>query len=723
MKTIRYAFLSLLSLVFISVAAKAWAPTEFTVNGAQIQGTTTFKVTLMWIGNQPSDTSIRLQGFRVYRAPGATTNLADFDLIATVTEPLQGNWYRYIIEGMSAGTYSFYVRAFATGDVQSSPSAIKKVVLTLNGGGGDAFRIVTTPGTTVAVGGSYRYEARAEHTDSNARSHIRYRIVSGPSGMSINAETGVITWTAPSSSTVVEVKIAAYLDNDSTKVVYQSWSIKVGDGNSGGKDKPCAVIMGSAADTSGNAVSGYVTAYLVKGGNQGAVQMYKAKIENGRYVLNVMAGTYVLRITGESFNPQWWESGSEYADATQITVGCPDTLERNFRVTPLAAEQKFTFCGKVKDATTNQGIKALVYFYIKDAGIGDAIIVETDAEGNFCTQKISSRYRYIAMAKAVGDDYEAQYFNGVSSVTQATILTPTANRNDINFSLSKRQVYNNGFSGRMIDSAGNGVVGKVIAFRVVTRGNEQGVEKYKTVETDAQGYYTFTNLVLGYPNSRPFVPGYYVANNWAALKWGDGTRITVENSVLSSQFNIKLRVGDGKKGIIGIGGRVDGKGGIIYKADGSLQGGSIPLAGALVIALDNMGKVSDYTFSNVDGTYSLTELAAGATVVTADQPGYSYSTQTLNLTTTVVNVNNNIVLNAIVSEVSEEVSSDLVMNPNPAANTSTLHFSADRANSGVISIYNQLGREVAQYSIEVNQGENVVRLGVADLSQGSYVVR
>jgi len=326
-------------------------------------------------------------------------------------------------------------------------------------------------------------------------------------------------------------------------------------------------------------------------------------------------------------------------------------------------------------------------------------------------------------------DYLPQYFDGASTPTQATLLTLTANRNDINFSLSQRMQYNNGFSGRMVDSAGNGVAGKVVAYLVITKGNESLKERYRTVETDANGNYTFSSLfpgnyiVFGIPNSKPFIPGYYKENDYAALEWKNATQLTVpETGTLSGTYTIKLRVGEGKKGIIKLGGGTKELGGTPNKGGNGIQATS-PIPGVLVVVLDNNNKVVDYSFSLTNGTYTVNEIGFGTNTIIADHPEFVGTKEVTTFTPQQITVTRDVVLQRSgTTSVTEEAVTNSVLSPNPASNVVSIHFTAHAATARV-SVVNALGNELTTTTVQTTDGTNMLNINTTQFASGQYFVR
>ncbi|MFB6100155.1 MAG: putative Ig domain-containing protein, partial [Candidatus Nanohalobium sp.] len=98
--------------------------------------------------------------------------------------------------------------------------------------GNSAPYFTSDPAVTGEVGKAYSYDAEATDPDGNA---LSYSLNQSPSGMSIDSDSGKVSWT-PSSSGTYDVEIVV---SDGEASVSQSYSIDVQSDNSGGgSDNP-----------------------------------------------------------------------------------------------------------------------------------------------------------------------------------------------------------------------------------------------------------------------------------------------------------------------------------------------------------------------------------------------------------------------------------------------------------------------------------------------------
>ncbi|MGV8162810.1 MAG: putative Ig domain-containing protein [Candidatus Nanoarchaeia archaeon] len=87
------------------------------------------------------------------------------------------------------------------------------------------FDITSTPDTTATVGELYNYQIQVQGTNSNIQ--FTYGLVSGPSGMSVNPTSGLVSWT-PSQTGIYSVRLSVLgtLDGRS-QIKYQTYNLVV----------------------------------------------------------------------------------------------------------------------------------------------------------------------------------------------------------------------------------------------------------------------------------------------------------------------------------------------------------------------------------------------------------------------------------------------------------------------------------------------------------------
>ena len=87
--------------------------------------------------------------------------------------------------------------------------------------------VLSTPPTIAAVGASYLYQVGAEDADQD---RLTFALLSGPAGMSINADTGVVEW-SPVAGQEGAADVTIRVSDPLGAFADQSYTIQVGDGS------------------------------------------------------------------------------------------------------------------------------------------------------------------------------------------------------------------------------------------------------------------------------------------------------------------------------------------------------------------------------------------------------------------------------------------------------------------------------------------------------------
>lgn len=748
---LRTAILALLALVISSAAVSAAAPLAPREFGASVGKGDQNKliVTLFWLANQDGTPAT---SFDIYQATGQTEDMTKFDKIGTVEARTQEpntppNKYTFTVSNLADGTYTFFIKA-VNGDGTSDRTIIRVVTLKTDPVKTGIW-FVSTPPNAAIVGKPFVYKARAE---ANPAGTIRYQLVDGPDGATINAETGEITWTpaAGQANKGVVFVIKAFIDGTDQTVTQRFEVMVKTDGNTGGGDKPkfCSYIKGRVSiDGAPNTVvmNGVVTAWMLRTTDKDStvtklVPLYKAEIKQGTYTLNVPAGTYKLRIEGAGFYAEWYENAEEPANATEVTTTCETTQEVHFVVMAKPEPKMYVVSGRVTDEATGEGIKSIVVFEAKkkDGSTIDAkylrIVVETKADGTY-EVKLPGDVDFIAHAEAiVGKNdrpvYLAEFYNEVATANEATVINLTDGMQGVNFTLSKRPVFNNSLSGTLTDSTGKGLKGRVAAYQVITNAKENGKRFITTVETDTNGAYVITNLEPGTyilfatAGEKNNVPGWYVAGEFAANEWKKATQITVGEATTQDGIVIKLKQLQGRRGKGRVHGVIFSKGGEI-KSSGERTEGNTGIVGAFVVAKDENGYVVDYMISENDGAYDLTELGIGTMTIIADRLDFNPATSTLAVDDT-KNSDQQATLELLKTVTSVEMPTTGIATynlfPNPASTEATIQFPGTTGTASV-TVLSMTGVAVATQTVDVQDGLTTATLNTTSLTSGRYIVQ
>lgn len=676
-------------------------------------------------------------GYIVYMAIPTNNGALDFQMVGRTTET------EFRIPNPSSGPHAFYVTSFNS-DGESGRSDYAKVVID-NGGPdpGTSIYFTTKPLTEAKVGEAWVYDADAVDPDGGV---LHYRIEEAPlgapfpfaEGMTVNATTGVVEWT-PTRTGVFAAAVIASLESDNTKSAMQVLIINV-------VAPPCATISGTVVNANGTTVDGaYVVAVPVDNNNPGGGNTRNAaEVVNGAYSLSIGEGIYALYLKHPQAGLIWYRNAADISGAERLTVACGDALTADFVVTTPPEPTRFTIGGRVTRKADGSGTMATVQFVASSkngspdpatGSNGAFLVARTDADGYYQVELIDG-YKYIAQAMPIDADLLSQYYKEVSNPTEATPISSADVNTSIDFALDSRPVYNNGIGGMVVDASGAIVMSQVIAIRI-TKGNSSNVpdpngkgEFARTTKTEQDGSFMLENLMpgdyvlLAIPNDREHTPGYFVAGGQASLGWSDATRITIGETDFSTSNTIALAKREGKRGFARLGGTVK------VLPGGTKIGrdllGADPLSGVFVYALDDQGLVGDYTFSDANGWFELTELGVGDYRIIADKVGYYQQTVQ---TTLDYNGRSSVEQDISMTKEASGVDDDIITGvagatvyPNPATDRMTVRFNG-RSGSASLSIIDPLGRTIGTRSIEAVDGTNDVQVDISALRAGAYRLR
>lgn len=749
-----YRWLAVLALVatgFVSVLAAApKTPVSFT--GKVMTDNAGQYAYLSWSANRDGDAAT---SFDIYMAHGQTDDEAKFEKVGTVEvdpmNPPREGVYTYNVTGLEKGTYTFFIKA-TNADGSSAKSTIKTLQIGNNTNTEKKVVITSTPVKTGKANEKYEYKVKYE---TNLDGTVTFELVQGPDGMTINAD-GVLIWDKPVDGRY-EIKIRVTVEGGGKVVTTtQMFVLEIGKGGTNEDPKKCASVYGQVTfeDPNNTFPSGAMLAFKLESVKKEDgtvvehwVSVGKAPIQRGTYSIMIGEGSYKFRVEGESFESEWHENVYELAEAKVIEIKCDGRTEVNFVVAARPQPDMIVVVGRIYDAETMGGLKGIVIFEAsgKEHGADSRyrrVVAESNADGVY-EVRLQAGVNYVAFAKVIGkdnkeSDYLAEYWNNTNDGTLATVLNLTDNEDGIDFPMDKRPVYNNGLSGTMKShETGDGVAGKVIAYQIVIGKKDNGephVDRKKTVsvETDASGNYSFSNLVpgtyiiFGAPGDRPYVPGWMVLGGEAAHEWKHATHVEVGDVMITVQYDISLVTAKSDKGKGRVRGWVyDRRGGVIKTGSGDRVQEAASIVGSLVVARNAQGQIVDYSLSANEGAFILIELAAGAVTVTADRLGYESGMQTVTIVDE--NVESQVSIGLVQSTTSVEVPVNAVgttvnLYPNPTTSTASISFSSVVGNADV-RVLSMAGVVLATESVEVGAGQSTISINTASFPSGMVLVQ
>jgi len=646
--------------------------------------------------------------YKIERNPAGMT-ISDKGLIEWAN-PIVGTYVILVTSKMIDAPNSVAVREY-------------KLIVT---GGKTTFEIISKPKELACINKLYVYEAVAKVPVDGGI--VTWSLFNKIDGMSIDEKTGRLTWT-PTKEGVYNAKIkATFIKGNDTLITYQSWTIVVKTNCEIIPTPPCSKIVGMLKDDNGNPIlTGKVKAIRLEKDN--GPSSYETFIRNGQWTLMVREGSYKIRFEGDGFNAEWFEDAIEMGNAKTIIAVCDKINEIVAKVTPKEKPILKAIEGMVKDSEGNPVPNAIVTIMMVEANGGSKdgmkVTVKTNHKGQYRIE-VPVGLTFIAMAmpnEALAKTHSHVYYDGKQNANEATRFTVT-NAIEINFTLPKKAVFNNGLAVSLKDTNGVGIKGRVTLLPVSPNGKEPNKGAGISMETDSLGNALLKNIqpgiyvLQGIPFTRSYAPGFYTSTGFAAMTWKEGTKIEVGEVMITLVYDVRLRPVLGKRGAARVDGIVKGRGSML-KSDSPLAEES--LTGALIYAMDENNDIADYAMTDNASTYAMVDLGQGKFTLMADMIDFEPSFGTV-ITDYVaaLTVNSSITLGSTAMSADDRTISGDNVYPNPASSLITVN-GLEFNGPAKMQIYSAMGIMISEFDIMIDG--NTTSFDVNGLSSGSYMFR
>lgn len=666
---------------------------------------------------KPYNYQVKLQYPESYKG-GFAYKLEKAPAGMTISDKGQIEWANPV-----SGTHEIIVSAWMLEAPKAQAAKTFKIIV---GTEKKNFEIISKPKEIACLNKLYVYEAVARVPVDGGT--VIWSLFEQIDGISIDEKTGRLTWT-PTKVGSQRVKIKAmFIKGNDTLVTYQSWTITVKENCENVPAPPCSKFVGMLKDDNGNPIlNGKVKFIRLEKDNSGP-SAYEAQVKNGQWMIFVRAGSYKIRFEGEGFIAEWYENVVEMADAKVVIAECDKITEIPAKVTLKAKPEFKVIEGMVKDSEGNPVPNSMVSFMViernggnKDGGM--RFNVKTNDKGNYRIE-IPAGMTYIAMAmpnEQLAKSHTHVYYDGKLNANDALRFTVNGFM-EINFTLLKKAVYNNGLAVSLKDTNGIGIKGRVTLLPV-HKDKEPKKGMAITIETDSNGNALFTNIepgmyvLQGIPHTRAYAPGFYTSTGFAAMSWKEATKTEVGEVMITLVYDIRLRPVLGKRGAARVDGIIKGRG-MMAKSDSPLA--EEILGGALLFALDENNDIADYAMSDNAGTYSMFDLGQGTFSIMADMVDFEPAFGTVSTDyANAMNVNSSITMGSSALSVEEPsmISGEDVY-PNPASASITV--SGIKMQGDVtIRIFSNTGMMMAEFPYTING--NHITFSVNDFATGSYM--
>lgn len=328
-----------------------------------------FLAQLVWEYKNSSD----IKGFYIYEAEGKTTNPADFHMAATIDLSNQEDfWFRqdsgfasiYIASlNITQRRASFYITAYGDSD-ESNPGSFVFGEVPNN----YYYQLYLDNTTNAKVGVEYTSNVKLQ---TNAQySAISFKLLHGPSGMTIDESTGALTWTPQQNGVYTFVVGAKFEVESQMQNITQTLEIRVRTCDNPG------LIYGYVHDSKGELVKhGYVWVTSKMDSLNDTLNFQhnfgmQAEINNGFYLIRDLDQGYYYLIAQDDNGdwgatlPTWFNGTTDINNATPVMVNCGDSTVASWNLLQNKTKVRFT--------TTPENTK------IK---LGDTFTYDADAEG------------------------------------------------------------------------------------------------------------------------------------------------------------------------------------------------------------------------------------------------------------------------------------------------------------------------------------------------------
>ncbi len=587
-------------------------------------------------------------------------------------------------------------------------------------------KIKSKPKTYGHVGEPYSYQLMAE---SNVKCPILFKLIHGTDGMEIDKNRGLLKW-VPQKPGKYEIAVKAYLECHPDIHTVQKWVVEVKGEH---PPDPCAVISGTITDPDGNPVpEGIVTAWSLKD----KVPPIRTEFRQGHFALNVPEGVYAVQFEAPGFVTEFYDDVRSIQGAAQLDVKCEHDYSLKAELEKIPEHEFFKVSGHVTDESGDP-VWAMIYMMPMHWNQGRSdnerykkVFVGTTDENGFYEVEVPGSHTYIALAKPkMNSGYLHQFYKGKDNQMEADLIPVEGDVEGINFKLKEEMHYDNGFSG-IIETVGGNRLEAIVILNLIKAADGSEIKFTRTVETDAQGTFTFKNLIpgdyvmLSIPKNRDFIPGYYRNNGLVVQNWQDATQIGVGETVMNDLFKCQHQAYEDRFGPAQLKGKIVAENDYIKSgSDNPLSTNSVP--GVFVYITDENDNIVDYAFTDRNGDFSINQIEAGIYTLHTDKVGYTPSSRVVETDykeKASVDVNITITPDQATSVDEQVAESGVSVYPSPANLFTNIEFDGKTGKAN-ISVVNSLGTKVMTKMVAVDKGFNRISISTVDLSQGVYYVK
>lgn len=710
-------FSSFVGAIFLTALAQVPPPTNLTAT--RYSGPlAVIAVQLNWLSPPLAGPLIK---FNIYRKDGGLNEPGTF------VKKYQNVQMTQIMDAQvqAGATYSYYVTT-VTPAGESNPSNMVQITLNNNLQNGIIAGRVTNDVTNSPIGGARVHLIPAAATPGTVNSGFVF----------LTNNLGEFRAVLPPATYIMKTSadgfVSEFYDNVSdpqqaTPIILGNQdSIFVNVGLAPISPTPQAIITGLVTDESnGNPIAGGKIHFIPALGPGPAVIFTTTTNNLGMFEKILPPGVYYVRGEAVGYIPEFYDNVPTIQQAAPVQAVSGTTVFLNIALAPIVPPVFYDLSGNVSDSLGNP-LRAMVSVYpVRNNShiTANTNSCPTDSLGNYSI-RVKAGDTVVVYCRPRNPDFFPEFFNNKRTFADADRIFIDGNITGINFVLEHKPVFDNGISGTVMDTAGNGVMSNVTAFPklLVTPAVMPPHRVYNTF-TDSLGNYIITNMIPGQYIllANPvmgFKPTFFRYDGMPTMNRREADSVVVTASGVVQNINFVVRV-------INSNGFADIAG---FVRDNSGK----KINGAYILLYDNQQQIYSFAISDRNGKFKIEGVTPGAYTIAADRMGYT-SNQSFDVTVDYLNNSSSSVTFTLFPEGLTSVGNNsgqvkefkLYQNyPNPFNPSTSIKYSIPERTNVKLSVYNILGSEVANLINETkNAGEYEVEFDGSKLPSGVYLYK
>lgn len=476
--------------------------------------------------------------------------------------------------------------------------------------------------TRLKLGQEFSYKIKAK-LEGKPNAQIRYKLEGSDPSMKIHSETGVLTWTPMTRGTFYAVIIAEVIGEDLVLPIQRTIAFNVEDCIT-----PSTIVV-DFKDKNGERLSndfkGTAKLFAINEKDPNNSNLYlrinifkSQKINYSSAYFVAGEGEYYLLVESNN-NFYWYNDAKDLESAEIIKTECGDTLMLTMIIDEeKIKEEQVKVSGYCLDKNGNP-VQSKIMFEggrANSLGMKEHIQVATQNNGNgYYSVDLPKNFNFIAYAVSENSN-RPLYYDQTYNRFEAEYIFTNENKENINFVFgeykdtteTKKYVK---VSGSVVSSA-NAVLENTFIVALRTDDDTKPRTNSGITYLSLDGSFEFeletgNYVFLAIPQSNDCIPGFYNENGVSSMIWEEASVVNL-NNVNSIEINIILQKLERKPGIARVNGKVNSE-------------SKVKIDNANILLIDSETAV-EYTITNVNGEFDISNVADGEYTLVVNKVGY-----------------------------------------------------------------------------------------------------